>query len=133
MPWRSCPPVVKNSRPYTPPFFGVVESGECNITTNYMTDQSVAYPTYTLKKGELEPVLLPVPSVLLPDNRYEDDLLAITLGMDGNTGSCSFPITLTESQNFTLPAGEETMDLPAGPAGRPSLTCLLYTSDAADE
>ena len=113
-------------------FFGVVESGECNITTNYVTDQSVGYPTYTLKKGELEPVLLPAPSVFLPDLRYEDDLLAVTLGMDGNTGSCSFPITLTESQNFTLPAGEETMDLPAGPAGSPSLTLVELDCDVLD-
>ena len=122
----------RGPRVFDTAFFGVVESGECNITTNYMTDQSVAYPTYTLKKGELEPVLLPVPSVLLPDNRYEDDLLAITLGMDGNTGSCSFPITLTESQNFTLPAGEETVDLPAGPAGRPSLTLVELDCEALD-
>ena len=113
-------------------FFGVVESGECNITATYVTDVSVGHPTYTLKEGELEPVLVPAPSVFLPDLRYEGDLLAISQGEGGNTGSCSFPITLTEGRNLTLPAGEETLDLPAGPAGRPSLTLVELDCDALD-
>ena len=109
-------------------YFGAVGSGDCNVTVSYSTDGSSGYEVDILSEGQLAPVLIPNPGIFLPDNRFEDDLMSISLGLDGNTGSCSFPVTLTEGQNLTMPAGQETMDVPEGPAG-PSLTLVTLDCD----